>query len=109
MERGINLPDTRVCITLVKSVYLMGAYFPTIQDVHLQKGLIRELVKYRRRSQRVFATDKLGPSRDKGNSFVLESRGEEKGGKLRFALVPLFLMIVDRGGIESQNYIFFRM
>lgn len=77
----MNVPDTEVRLELVKSSYLIEGYIPTIRDVYLENGFIRETEKYERLVQRVFATDWFRSSGRKMSSFVIvSSNGEKVGG-----------------------------
>lgn len=67
-------------LPLLNSEYLVGGYIPTVRDVHLDNGSIRERVKCEQRVQRVFLMDRLWSSDVKKNSFVLFSGIEEKEG-----------------------------
>lgn len=76
---GSSIPDTKVRPVFVRSGYLMKGYTPTILNVDVDEGLIKETVDYEGTVQRVFKTDRFGFSRDRLNSFVLASCSEEEG------------------------------
>lgn len=57
---GKNIPDAELRVALMKSGYQVRGYTPTIQDVKLEKRFITELIKYERRVQRVFLSNRLG-------------------------------------------------
>lgn len=47
-RRGKSVSDMEVRLTFVKPRYLMGEHIPTIRDVDLGTGFIREPVKYKK-------------------------------------------------------------
>lgn len=71
-----------------------------------KKRFTKEAVKYRRRVQRVFATDSSGSSAELTYIFVLVSGDEEKGGGLCIEKVLLSIKRSVIGCNESQKYVF---
>lgn len=49
---GEYLSDAEVRLMFVESKYMMGRYTPTVLDIDLGKGFIRELEKYGRNFHR---------------------------------------------------------
>lgn len=95
-DYGINIFDTEVKLPLVKSGYMMERFIPTIQDVDSEKRFIREPVRYERRVQRIFATDRLKSSGDNRNNFVLCCGGGENGcGLWGVRVLPCFRITVE--------------
>lgn len=72
----------------------------------MEKEFIREPVQYKKRVQRIFATDRIRSSGDKRISFVPDFGGGEKGDDLRFATVLILFRISVGESLEAQGYEF---
>lgn len=79
-QRGSNVPNREMQVAFVKSEKLLRGYFPTLQDVDLEKRFLREPAGYERRGCRVFAEVSFGFFKDTENSFVLAPRVVQEGG-----------------------------
>lgn len=78
-----------------------GCVDPDLRDGDLEKECIRKLGDYTKRQQRVFSTDRFGPTREKRNSFALASSGGGEGNGLGVAKLLLLFQMSVRG--DSEN------
>lgn len=77
-EYGINVPDSEVGLAFMKSGYLIGIYIPMIRGFDLEK-YTRKPFGYKRKVERVFATDRSASLGDKVSSSVLMFGGSADG------------------------------
>lgn len=90
-EWDSSAPGTEVRLAFLNSKYLIRGYITTIQDVDLKKEYIRVPDQYKRRVQKVFATDRSVSFGDERNSFVKRSDCGGNGGSPSAARVLITL------------------
>lgn len=85
----MSVADGEVLLTFVNSGYMPDGYVPKLRDVYSVKEYIRELGEYRRRLQRVLATDSSELAEERRNRFSLACSVGKQGDRLCVAEVLL--------------------
>lgn len=85
---------------------MLGGYIPTLGNVNLERGCIREAGWYTRRMQRVFAADSFRADGEKRNSFLPVSSGGAEGVRLCVAKVLLLFQVALEKKVRAKNTCF---
>lgn len=66
---GVNASNRKVRLKVLKSGYLMEEYIPTIRSADVERGFIREPVKYKKGFREYFRKTGLEPMVMRGTVF----------------------------------------